>query len=165
MSVAQIRRARYQAIAAAITVLAEVFPRCFTVYEQRRRPLKLKIHLDILAALDGAITPTELRRALGVYCSNATYLTHIVKGAWRLNLDGEPAGTVTADEEAQAKARLASLRATKEIKAAAVKAQAPSRTAAAKVQVPPAKRLSLTDLKAAALARKTNARHRAGGRP
>jgi hypothetical protein len=60
-----------------------------------------------------------------------------------------PPGTVTADEEAHAKATLAGMRAKKE-----------ARTAAAKAAVPPdipqpAKRLSLADLKVAALARKT----------
>jgi sRNA-binding protein len=61
----------------------------------------------------------------------------------------QPAGTVTADEEAHAKATLAGLRAKKEARTAAAKA-------AAQAAIPqPAKRLSLADLKAAALARKT----------
>jgi ProP effector len=77
--------------------VAETFPRCFSVYEGRRRPLKLKIHLDIQAVLDGAITSAELHRALGGYCSNRAYLEHTLTGAWRLDLDGKPAGTVTAD--------------------------------------------------------------------
>jgi len=55
-----------QAVTAAIALLAETFPQCFSVYEGRR-PLKLKIHLDIQAALDGAITPAELHKALGAY--------------------------------------------------------------------------------------------------
>jgi sRNA-binding protein len=114
----------------------------------RRRPLKLKIHLDIQAGLDGAITPAELHKALGMYCSNQIYLSHTRTGAWRLDLDGRPAGTVTAEEKAHAKATLAGIEAKK------------ARTAAAKPAAPPtipqpAKRLSLADLKAAALARKT----------
>jgi ProP effector len=131
---------KYQAIAAAISLLAELYPKCFSIYEERRRPLKLGIHLDIQASLDGAITPAELHRALGAYCSNPTYLSHTRKGAPRLDLNGEPAGTVTADEEAHAKATLVRIRAKK---------------AATKAQAPLAKRLSLADLKAAALARKT----------
>ena len=105
---------KYQAIAAAIALLAELYPRCFSVYEGRRHPLKLGIHLDIQAALAGAITPLELHRALGAYCSNEVYLSYMRKGAWR-----------------------------------------ETRAAAAKAQVPSPKRLSLADLKAAALARKT----------
>jgi len=137
-----------QAATAAIALLAELYPRCFSVYQPRRRPLKLKIHLDIQAALDGAITAAELHRALGLYCSNEAYLGNTRKGAWRLDLDGNPAGTVTADEEAHAKATLAGIRAKKEARTAAAKA------AAQPAILQPAKRLSLADLKAAALARK-----------
>src|SRR5262249_48298922 len=62
-------------VAAVIALLAETFPKCFSVYQPRRRPLKLKIHLDIQAALDGAITPLELHKALGIYCSNPSART------------------------------------------------------------------------------------------
>jgi len=138
-----------QAVAAVIALLAELYPKCFSVYEGRRRPLKLKIHLDIQAALDGAVTPAELHRALGIYCSNPVYQSHTRKGAWRLDLDGKPAGVVTADEEAHAKATLAGIRAKREARTAAAKA------AAQPAIQQPAKRLSFADLKAAALARKT----------
>jgi len=140
------RQKRHQAAAAAIRLLAEFYPKCFSIYEERRRPLKLNIHLDIQAALDSAITPAELHRALGTYCSNPIYLGHTRTGAWRLDLNGEPAGVVTADEEAHARETLARIR-TKQKNRAAAKAQA-------KTQAPPVKRSSLADLKAAALARK-----------
>jgi ProP effector len=137
-----------QAAAAGIALLAELWPKCFSVYEGRRRPLKLKIHLDIQAALDGAITPAELHKALGMYCSNPVYLGHIRTGARRLDLDGNPAGVVTADEEAHARATLTGTRAKKEVRTAPAKA-------AAQPAIPqPPGRLSLADLKAAALARK-----------
>jgi len=58
-----------------IALLAETYPKCFSVYQGRCRPLKLKIHLDIQAALDGAITPLELHKALGIYCSNPSART------------------------------------------------------------------------------------------
>src|SRR5262249_40240913 len=139
---------RNTTVAAVIALLAETFPKCFSVYEGRRRPLKLKIHLDIQVALDGAITPAELHKALGVYCSNPAYLEHTRTGAWRLDLDDNPAGVVTAAEEAHAKATLAGIRAKKEARTSAAKAAAQS-------AIPqPSKRLSLADLKAAALARK-----------
>jgi ProP effector len=110
-----------QAVAAVIALLAETFPKCFSVHEGRRRPLKLKIHLDIQAALDGAVTPAELHKALGMYCSNRAYLEHTLAGAWRLDLDGKPVGVVTADEEAHAKATLAGIRAKKEARTATAK--------------------------------------------
>src|SRR5262245_15876337 len=142
-------QSRNQAVTAAIALLAERYPKCFSVYEGRRRPLKIGIHKDILAAVDGALTPLELGKALGAYCSNPVYLGHTRKGAWRLDLDGNPAGVVTADEEAHAKATLAGIGAKKNAKRAAAKAAAQP----AIPQTP--KRLSLADLKTAALARKT----------
>jgi sRNA-binding protein len=141
-------RSHNQAVTAAIALLAETFPRCFSVYEGRRRPLKIGIHKDILAAVDGALTLPELSKALGAYCSNHVYLGHTRKGAWRLDLDGKPAGTVTADEEAHAKATLVGIRAKKEARAATAPAAAQPATPQ------PPKRLSLADLKAAALARR-----------
>ena len=83
------KRPRDTTVAAVIALLAESFPKCFSVYQPRRRPLKLKIHLDIQAGLNGVITPAELHKALGTYCSNPVYLGHTRKGAWRLDLDGQ----------------------------------------------------------------------------
>jgi len=137
------RQRREQAIAATIALLAELYPKCFSVYQERRRPLKLGIHLDIQAALDSIITPAELHQALGYYCSNSAYLSSTRTGTERLDLNGEPAGAVTADEEAHAKLVLARIRTKQK-----------ARTVAAKAQAPPTKRLSLADLKTAALARK-----------
>jgi ProP effector len=127
---------------AAITLLAERFPKCFAVFEQRRRPLKTGIHTDILAALDGAITPSELRIALRFYTGNVAYLRGLLNGAWRIDLDGKVTGTVTADEEAQAKAKVA-----------AIEAKAAARKQSAK----PKKGDGLAALKAAALRRKAGA--------
>jgi len=61
---------------------------------------------------------------------------------------GKPVGVVTADEEAHAKATLAGIRAKNEARAAAAKAAAQSA-----IPQPP-ERLSLSDLKAAGVARK-----------
>jgi ProQ/FINO family len=61
----------HDTIAATIELLAETYPRCFFIFEQRRRPLKVGIHHDILAALDGAITPRELGIALRFYTGKA----------------------------------------------------------------------------------------------
>src|SRR5262249_29794305 len=117
------RQKREQAAAAAIALLAETFPNCFSIYEERRRPLKIGIDRDILTALDGAITPAELHRALGAYCCNEAYLGRLRKGAWRLDLNGEPAGVVIDDEEAHAREMLARIKAKKEAKNAAAKTQ------------------------------------------
>lgn len=86
---------RDHAVDAAIALLAETWPACFAVYERRRRPLKIGIHHDVLAALDGAVTPRDLRR----YVHNRHYLWRMVVGAVRVGLDGNPAGAVTSDQE------------------------------------------------------------------
>jgi ProP effector len=96
-------------IAAVITLLAEWFPRTFFVYERRRKPLKLRIDLDLQAALTGAITPAELHRALRCYCGNEAYLRGTLKSAWRVDLAGNPVGAVTPDEEDNAKQKLAAM--------------------------------------------------------
>jgi len=98
-------------IAAVIVLLAEWFPKAFFVYERRRKPLKLRIDLDLQAIVNGAITPAELYRTLRCYCGNEGYLRGTLKGAWRIDLAGNPAGAVTDDEEANAKQRLAALEA------------------------------------------------------
>jgi ProP effector len=90
-------------ITAVIVLLAEQFPRTFFIYERRRKPLKLRIDLDLQAALDGAIMPDELHRALRFYCGNEGYLRGTLRGAWRVDLAGNPAGAVTLDRENNAK--------------------------------------------------------------
>ena len=112
---------KYQAIAAA------TFPKCFSIYEERRRPLKLNI------ALGGAIPPAELHNALQFTSAPVDSTS-----------TASPRELLPADEEAYAKATLVR-----------IKAKKAARAAAAKAQTPPVKRLSLADLKTAAMARKT----------
>ena len=98
----------YRAVAAAgIALLAETFPQCFAVFQARRKPLKVGIHLDINAKLGGALTPQEIGIALQVYTHNFAYLHCIREGAPRIDLDGEPAGAVTAEEVEGARKMLA----------------------------------------------------------
>jgi hypothetical protein len=90
-----------------ITALADLFPNCFYVFEQRRQPLKLGIRDDVLAALNGAITLKEAAVALRIYCGNSGYLKACKEGAPRIDLNGEVAGHVSAQEADNAKQRLA----------------------------------------------------------
>jgi ProP effector len=85
-------------IAACLELLAETFPRCFAVHEARRRPIKVGISNDILAAFDGTVTAAELGRALRVYTGNKVYRQRLRPGAVRIDLNGEPCGVVTADQ-------------------------------------------------------------------
>ena len=88
---------------AAVLALAERWPKCFAVDAKRRRPLKIGIAEEIRAAgLD-----VDVSAALAYYAYNASYMKALVAGAIRIGLDGEAAGTVTADQEAFARRELA----------------------------------------------------------
>jgi sRNA-binding protein len=96
---------------ALIAVLAAKFPKCFAVPDTGRRPLKVGIDADLLAALSGTIPRTDLIRALAMYCSSHGYLERVLNGAWRIDLQGNPAGVVTADDERHAKVKRAGIKA------------------------------------------------------
>jgi ProP effector len=94
------------AIVAAVSLLAEKWPCCFSIPESRRRPLKLGIREDVLASLDGAIPAGKVSAALRWYVSSPEYQRRLVHGAWRVDLNGRPAGTVSEEDEAHARALL-----------------------------------------------------------
>jgi len=98
------RRARIDAV---IRLLCDSFPQTFSCGGQHPRPLKVGVYADALAALGGAIPARDLKSALRAYTSRASYLHVLTAGAPRVGIDGEPAGAVTPEEEAVAKARLA----------------------------------------------------------
>ena len=123
-------------------LLAERFPKCFAIYDARRQPLKIRIRDDLIAALDGAITPQELLSALRFYTGNLGYLRNLRVGASRVDLNGEACGGVSESEAQHAKTLLLTRRAKK---AAAAPAAPPS---------PTPRRDGLRDLKAAAQRRK-----------
>jgi sRNA-binding protein len=72
------------------------------------RPLKLKIHLDLIER--APITAEEVDAALSIHCRSLSYLRAQVEGADRVDLDGNPAAADTAEEAANAKARIAAIR-------------------------------------------------------
>jgi ProP effector len=96
---------RSHSAAAVLELLCAQFPRCFFHDEARRQPLKVGIHNDVLLALGDAVTPSELARALQIYVNNRIYQSRLRPGATRIDLNGEPAGTVTAGEAAFARAK------------------------------------------------------------
>ena len=121
------------AVYAVLELLAETFPACFVVYEGRRRPLKIGIHLDALAVLAGVVTPEELSAALGVYTHNRVYRSRLVAGAVRVDLNGQSAGVVTPEQAVPCR-----------------KPTPPVATRAQTAHEPAPRRLGLADLRAAA---------------
>jgi ProP effector len=85
-------------IQAVLELLAETWPAVFSIYEDRRYPLKIGIRDEILAALDGAITAPELSLALRCYVANKVYRSRLTAGAVRIGLDGQPAGIVKPEQ-------------------------------------------------------------------
>jgi sRNA-binding protein len=141
-------------------ILADKFPACFAIYERRRRPLKLGIHHDIIAALDGAIAPRDLSSALRCYVANAGYLRACTEDADRIDLAGN--AKVTGAEAAGAAARLEHYKAKRQRAPARIEptdstspVAKPRKGAVAPAPaVPVVGRLSLSDLKIAAAARR-----------
>src|SRR5215471_16165378 len=110
------RRARTAAI---IELLCGRFPGTFS--RRGPQPLKVGVYGDVLAALGEAVRPRDLQSALRAYTSNRGYLRALSAGSYRIDLDGKPAGTVTPEDEAVAKAKLAEFK-----KGASPRVQVPS---------------------------------------
>jgi len=91
--------------ARVIAMLADRFPQSFFVAERERRPLKTGIFRDIRAALGDGIDELQLSAALAMYCRAVGYLKHCKEGTPRIDLSGEPAGEVSADEARFARGR------------------------------------------------------------
>jgi sRNA-binding protein len=70
-----------------------------------RRTAKVGVHNDVLLVLGDAVTPSELGKALQNYVNKRIYQSRLRPGATRIDLNGEPAGTVTAREAAFARAK------------------------------------------------------------
>jgi ProP effector len=141
------RRAR---TAAVIKSLCERFPQTFS--RNGPRPLKVGVYADALAALGDTVQQRDLKSALGAYTSNARYLRALSVGACRVGLDGKPAGTVTPEEEAVARRRLAESVKREAWQATVPPAQAaasPIEPASENPKPPAPKRLSLADLREA----------------
>ena len=119
-----------QDIDAALARLAEAFPQTFVLEKYRPHwPLKVGIAADIPARCP-AVERRVLSVALSAYARRVMYLKGLVAGAARVDLDGNPAGEVTARDAEYAAAKLAETLASREAKrAAAVEAKGAERIA------------------------------------
>jgi ProP effector len=139
-----------------IGALAELFPQTFVPHAwMPHRPLKCGIRHD----LAGVLTGEELHLALRWYVNRLMYQRALVAGAARVDLDGKPVGSVSEEHAAGAKHLVAKRIKRAEAKIAARQTKKPERANKSEWIAPPAtptvsRRLSLADLKAAAIARK-----------
>lgn len=95
-----------------IAYLAEKFPLCFSV-EGAAKPLKIGLFQDLATALenDENVSKTALRQALRSYTMGWRYLEACVADAERVDLYGNPAGTVDAMQAEHAAKSLAEAKA------------------------------------------------------
>lgn len=90
-------------------MIAAAFPRCFIMPRSKlpKAPLKIGIREDLLAKSEQiGLSEERLRAALSDYVSGIKYQRAILERSVRLDLDGNPAGEVTAGHKAHAKGML-----------------------------------------------------------
>lgn len=87
---------------AALQLLMDAYPQTFS--RDAVKPLKIGIQEDLIA--DDRISRNKIKRALASYVRAPQYLRCLVEDAPRIGLDGQPAGTVSAEEAEHARERL-----------------------------------------------------------
>ena len=78
--------------------------------------MKLGVHRDLAVLFAGELSEGEIGAALQAYVTNRKYQERLREGAIRVDLDGHPAGIVTADEAKSAAASLAARKAKRAVK-------------------------------------------------
>lgn len=110
-----------QDLDAALARLTEAFPQTFVLEKYRPHwPLKVGIAAAIPARCP-ALEWRVLKMALTAYTGRVMYLRGLVEGAARVDLDGNPAGEVTARDAEYAATKLARILASREAAAVAAK--------------------------------------------
>jgi ProP effector len=145
-------------------MLAARFPQTFVADSSRpHRPLKLGIDRDLVAL--GVLDEASATRTLRHYCSRLMYRRSLVAGAVRVDLDGQAAGEVATAHAAHAQRIVTRMEASRAAEAsdgrctsektAAKAVWTPEMPVAAQTRQEPSKdRLGLSELKAAARARR-----------
>jgi sRNA-binding protein len=152
---------RERAAVQLIFRLEELYPKTFFMLEERRRPIKQGIHLDILAEHPDIGDRRDLGLAMQFYVCNHRYQKRLAQGDDRIDLAGNPCGPATSEQRAGAWKWLTGYYAKRKAKRATAPSQAPAplpdRKSTFDSPPPPPpgpKRISLADLRAAAAARK-----------
>jgi ProP effector len=90
-------------------VLVECFPLTFMSLRATKYPLQHDIQEKVLAALAG-MSSRDIRGAIFDYTHSPSYYAALIESAARIDLEGQPAGIVTAAQAARARASLRELR-------------------------------------------------------
>ncbi len=86
-------------------VLVQRFPRTFAPRHARKVPLKIGINRDLRLACPD-MTRREIALALRSYTGGPTYISSLIEGAGRVDLEGNVVEYVTHDHAHHAKGRL-----------------------------------------------------------
>jgi len=89
-----------------VNQLAALYPLCFFLAAELRRPLKIGIREDIIAQRP-ELQPSVIVNALQNYTRCVPYWSTLKVGAARIDLDGNVAGEVTLEDEQAAKVKIA----------------------------------------------------------
>jgi sRNA-binding protein len=119
-----------------IARLAELYPNCF---RQPRQPLKIGIHNDITGQ-HPELRASLIASALKTYTRSLGYLEMLKAGTARIDLEGNPVGTVTAADEEDAQRKIA-----KAARHAAAKASEGGKSVGPPLAKPVAKRAGQQD--------------------
>ncbi len=80
------------------------FPKAFPKNPAPKLPLKIGIHQELLAkAQELGLEEAAITDAVKTWCRGTRYWASIVEGAPRVDLEGNPAGEVTARDAGQAR--------------------------------------------------------------
>jgi len=82
--------------------LCQAFPACFS--RSAPQPLKIGLGEELLALVGdhpalADLSRTQIRRALKVYTGASAYRKALAKGGPRYDLDGQPTGEVTPEQQ------------------------------------------------------------------
>ena len=104
--------------------LMERFPAAFPKDYDAIRPLKIGILADLLTRLGDTVDRKLLNCAVANQTSRDGYLLAVLHGDVRIDLNGNPAGTISEDAKARARQRLAESVQRQQARSATRKAQA-----------------------------------------
>src|SRR5512144_396658 len=93
-----------------LPVMAATFPNAFFTTARQVRPLKLNIHLDLLAALPDGVEPYHAKRFLGWYVNRPVYLKALAQETERIDLTGAVVSEISDEVRQQAKQKLEAIR-------------------------------------------------------
>jgi ProP effector len=126
----------FRTINALIRLCADQFPAVFTL-ERWKAHLPLAIGIDKALIATGILKPFEAAIVLNSYTRRRCYQVALAKeGAYRYDLDGNPAGKVSEEHRACAKALLARMDELTALAAAQVRAERKLALKAARAAVP-----------------------------